>query len=274
MDRLLTCEEWVAVSRFLRCVSSERALASTCRAARDGISKASQRQRAKNERVGLVKEDRRVAPTVHRQARKAFVFLHKNLFSPDVVEGYVGHTAETIQTRLSELPCDNLRAVAKQPADCVFVMKRSNYWTPTAVAAGLFAFGCAAAEPGREVMVVLPLVIQARIAMEAAIAKDIDSFITRNDDFSIELDNKSAIYFATHLGMGRSAATLSAVVIGDFDGNTVQVTTQGNALDPFCFDMRLIFTRVCELSIPCITMCNSHRHDGHRITPRFTWPPF
>ena len=287
MSHLLSCDDWAAVTRFLRCVSSERALATTCRAARDGVSKVNQIQRAKNERLGLVKEDRRVAPTVHRQARKAYVFLHEKLFTPDGFdtfdkqEGFLHITGDLVTT----LPCDSLRTIAEHPVDCVFMINRlasSNSHRDIAVTAGLFAFGCALAEPGREVLVILSSITQVRNARDLVISKDVYSFISLDDEGVLKLSNKSKIYLMTPNGWGARLdllkaiarrATPSAVVFGDFPGNTA-ISTQERALALFVLEMRQVLTRACELSTPCITMCHTTNYKGERITPRFTWPPF
>ena len=287
MADMLSSDHWEVVTRFLRCVTSERSLASTCRTARDGVSKVSRRQRIKNMRLGLVKEDRRVAPTVHRRARKAFVFLREKLFSPDVLDIQCMPRDRSTRDLVAELPCDNLRTVAENPVDCTFMLNRSERCTdPVAMTAGLFAFGCAVAEPKREILVILPTVTQIQEAMDVAVSKDFDSFIIPSFKITLSsvgtvrtgplrLSNKSGIYFRTAFqGTCYIPDTLSAVVIGDFKGNSVRISTQGSALGPFCYEMRKTLTRVCELSIPCITLCYSKTFAGKSNTPRFTWPPF
>ena len=154
---------------------------------------------------------------------------------------------------------------------------------PIAVTAGLFAFGCAVAEPGRDILVILPTVTDTQCAMDAAVSKDLDSFLapwTRNTHTAVatdriellQLTNQSNIFFRTPDDHTIRPETLNAVVIGDFQGNST--ASQGSALEPFCLGMRRVLTRVCELSIPCITMCHTKNSTGHSITPRFTWPPF
>ncbi len=79
MAHLLSSDIWAYVARFLRSTEDDRALAFTCRTAREGVAKASRIQVMKNTRLGMLGAPKVfVSPTIHRNHRKYHSTTHKS----------------------------------------------------------------------------------------------------------------------------------------------------------------------------------------------------
>ncbi len=90
MAHVLSSDVWAFVARFLRSTKDDRALAFTCRTAREGVAKASRIQVMKNEHLGLLLvPEGLVSPTTHRNYRKCHFATHKEqvYFSPSCEAG-------------------------------------------------------------------------------------------------------------------------------------------------------------------------------------------